>query len=330
MTLTSHTPDVYSTVQLNVSYNPDAECSRWLQFLDEVFEGSRDKVEALQEFFGLCLTRDTKQEKALVCIGEGANGKSVTMYVLEKMLGEENYSSVSLERFDNHHYLADLFGKLANITIETNAKTVIYDSTFKAIVSGDTIHADAKYKKPVKFKPFCKIVVALNNMPRVDDKSDGFFRRLIILRFTRQFKEEEQDKNLKFKLEQELDGIFLWSLEGLRRLNERGHFNERDAIHNEVEEYRRQNNNVMVFITEMCDIDSSLKIPKDDLYKNYSEWCKSNGCYPLSKINFGKEILKHYHSIAGGRDATTRYWIGIGEKNKDDYYDTNDNDGIPF
>jgi len=309
--LIPHTPDVYSSIQLSVNYNPDARCIRWEQMLWEVFRSDRYKVEALQEFFGLCLTRETKYEKSLFCLGEGANGKSVMLHVLQQLLGAENYSAVMLEQLQNFHYTADLFGKLANISLECNAKSSVYDSIFKAVVSGDPIQADAKYRKPFKFRPFCKLVFALNNMPRVDDKTDAFFRRILLIRFTRQFAEAEQDKNLKTKLEAELDGIFLWSLEGLRRLRERGHFNITEAMQAEVLNYRRQNNNALLFVEDACDFVSSSTVLKDRLYVAYRQWCEENGCHPLSKIHFGKDLLKQHPELEEHRDAHGRYWMNI-------------------
>jgi len=210
--LLEHSPKYYFTTQLNVSYKEEAKCPLWTKTLDEIL--SKEKVEVLQEFFGLCLTSETKYEKALFCIGGGANGKSVVLSVLEKIIGVENFSAVSLEKFSNSFYLAQLFGKLVNISIETHAKSEIYDSAFKAIVSGDSITADHKYSKPIKFNPICKLIFSTNNMPRVNDKTPAFFRRLILLRFLRKFEEHEQNENLKYELWEELDGILLWALVG--------------------------------------------------------------------------------------------------------------------
>lgn len=308
-----HSPEIYSTIQLDVSYDGKALCKKWSKTLYEIFKNDREKIQILQEFFGLCLTRDTKYEKALICVGDGANGKSVVLHVLQKLLGEDNYSAIPLEQFANMHYLADLFGRLANISVETNARSSVYDSTFKQVVSGDPIQADAKYKKPIKFRPFSKLIFALNNMPRVDDKTDAFFRRLIILRFNRIFREEEQNKNLKHELEEELDGIFRWALFGLDKLRQRGYFNLPQDMRIEIEEYRRQNNNILLFVEEECSIHWEFEISKDDLYRHYQEWCTQNGYKALSKGKFGKELSKQYQgSIDERRTARERIWVGIG------------------
>jgi len=299
-----HSPEYYSTVQLDVDYNPESTSPKWIKTLSEIFEDDEEKIKVLQEFFGLCLTTETKFEKCLFCVGEGANGKSLILHVLQAILGNQNCSAIPLEQFGNRHYLANLFGKLANISIET------FDSTFKAIISGDSIEADNKYKQPFTFKPFSKLIFALNDLPRVEDKSHGYFRKVIILRFKRRFTEEEQNRNLKDELVEEMDGIFNWCLEGLVRLVERGYFEIGPTITHEIDEYKRENNNVIVFVEEKCEIGLST-IPVDDLYAVYAIWCKDNGHQALSKINFGKELQRQYSNISKSRSNKERVWLGI-------------------
>jgi putative DNA primase/helicase len=313
--LISHSTEFKSTIQLPVNYNPDANCFKWFETMRGIFPDDIEKADLLQEFFGLCLTKDMSQEKALFMIGEGANGKSTILHILQQILGKRNYSSVPLEQFNNPHYIANLHNRLANISIETNAKSSVYDSLMKAVISGDTISADLKFKNVIQFNPFCKLIFALNSMPRVDDKTDAFYRRLIIVRFNRQFQEEEQNKNLKQELEAEMDGIFAWMVNGLKRLRQRGHFELSGGIKQEVSEYRKDNNNVMTFIDEECQIDNNFSISKQALYDSYAQWCKVNGYRGLSKNKFGREIIKHFSDkIRNERDVVgDRVWFGIGK-----------------
>jgi len=309
--LLPHVPEVLSTTQLQVNFEPNATCLKWLKTLDEIFEGDKEKIRLLQEFFGLCLSSETKFEKALFLLGEGANGKSVILFILQRLLGDDNFSAIPLEKFNNHHYLANLFSKLANIAIETSVASSVYDSTFKAIVSGDPITADAKFKHPFVFRPYCKLIFALNNMPRVDDKTSAFFRRLLILRFNKIFQEEEQNKNLKFELLKEIDGILLWSLNGLKSLKERGYFKIPREMEAEIDDYRKDNNNVLLFVEDQCEFDVAFETSKVDLYSHYSSWCKTNNYIPCAKKKFGKELKKAYPKLEESREASKRLWRGI-------------------
>jgi len=312
MRLVPHSADVYSINQLNVTYRDDADCPVWKKSLEQIFENDEERIKLLQEFFGYCLTRENDYEKALFLFGEGANGKSVVLYVLEELIGKENCSSIALEKFNDSHYIARLRDKLVNISLETNAKTNVYDNMFKAIVTGDTISADEKYGQPFQFKPYCKLLFSTNNMPRVGDKTEGYYRRLLILPFNRQFNKEERDPKLKYKIaSSELDGIFLWALNGLKRLRDRGYFEESASMLNVKDEYRKENNNVIIFVEELCVLDAHDDISKDDLYQAYNNWCVDSGYRPLSKITFGRELIRQYASVNKGRCSSARTWKGI-------------------
>ncbi len=312
MKLLPHSANVYSINQLNVTYRENAECLLWQKSLDQIFENDAARIMLLQEYFGYCLTRDNDYEKALFLFGEGANGKSVVLYVLEELIGKDNCSSIPLEKFNDSHYIARLRDKLVNISLETNAKTNVYDNMFKAIVTGDTISADEKYGQPFQFKPYCKLLFSTNNMPRVGDKTEGYYRRLLILPFNRQFSIEERDPKLKHKIvASELDGIFLWSLNGLTRLRKRGYFEESASMQTVKDAYRKENNNVIIFVEEQCVLDAQADVGSDALYVAYRDWCLESEYRPLSKIMFGRELLRQYTVINKGRCGASRRWDGI-------------------
>ncbi len=319
MKLLPHSPDVYSVNQLNVTYREDAECVLWQRSLEEIFENDADRIMLLQEFFGCCLARENDYEKALFLFGEGANGKSVVLYVLEELIGKDNCSSIALEKFNDSHYIARLRDKLVNISLETNAKTNVYDNMFKAIVTGDTISADEKYGQPFQFKPYCKLLFSTNNMPRVSDKTEGYYRRLLILPFNRQFNKEERDPKLKQKISaSELDGIFLWALNGLKRLRERGYFKESASMQSIKDEYRKENNNVIIFVEEMCVLDLRAKVTISTLYSVYDTWCEEFGYRSLGLVTFGRELLRQYPSVGKGRFSSSRLRVGIRLREEDE------------
>ncbi|MGB3113622.1 MAG: phage/plasmid primase, P4 family, partial [Candidatus Omnitrophota bacterium] len=284
----------------------------WVKTLREIFEDDSAQIMLLQEYFGYCLTRDTDYEKSLFLFGEGANGKSVVLYVLEELIGRENCSSIPLEKFNDMHYVARLRDKLVNISLETNAKADVYDNMFKAIVTGDTIAADEKYGQPFQFKPYCKLLFSTNNMPRVKDKTEGYFRRLLVLPFNRQFTVNERDPKLKYKIAgSELDGIFLWALNGLNRLRERGYFKESTSMLAVKDEYRKENNNVIIFVDEVCVIDAHAEVKKDELYQAYHDWCFASGYKALRKIAFGRELQRQHEFVSDARSSYERRWEGI-------------------
>ncbi len=308
-----HSPLFCHLNQLPINYDKNAKCPVWRDTLDKIFQGDQGKINLLQEFFGLCLTDETMYEAALFCVGKGANGKSTVLGVLERLVGEHNCSSVPLEKFSDSHYLADLHGKKVNLSIETSVKSQVYDNALKAIVSGDSITVDKKYEKPFSFKPTCKIVVATNNLPKVQDKTDAFYRRLLVLDFNRVFKPHEQDRTLKGdkgKLAKELDGILLWAIEGLKRLQKRDNFLETPEMIAAKDKYRKENNNVLLFVFSECQLNTSLSIGKTELYDAYKDWCKDNRHLAVNRIEFSNELEASF-DVRDGRKSNVRNLEGI-------------------
>jgi len=123
-TLLPHDKCFYSTIQLKISYDPAAKCPRWEQFLVEVFEGDLERIALIQEFMGYSLVPDTRYEKALLMIGEGANGKSTLLKVWEQLLGSENVSSVTLPNLQDQFHRVTIHRKLLNIAAELNSMTL--------------------------------------------------------------------------------------------------------------------------------------------------------------------------------------------------------------
>jgi len=312
LTLLPHDPKYYSTIQLDVNYLQDAECPVWTKTLEGIFPDSPKRISDLQEYFGYCLTREVKYEKALLLLGEGANGKSTIIRVLQSILGEDNYTSITLDDLKSKHYQARLYGKLVNFGAESLSKGTISDSILKLLVSGDTIEADEKYKGPFTFRPFCKLIFALNRLPRILDKSDGFFRKILIMRFEKQFSDEEQNKDLSNILLSEKDGIFMWAIEGLKRLRARGRFDIDSETKEEISDYRQQNNSILNFAENECFFHPQSMITMHDLHTAYKDWCGAEGFMAFGKNKFGRELTTLYPTISKGKDSSgNRIWVGL-------------------
>jgi putative DNA primase/helicase len=302
--LKAHDKDFLSTIQLPVALDPNATCPRWIRFLDEVLEADTECIAILQEFVGLCLVPDTSYQKALILVGEGANGKSVLLQVVEELLGRQNVCNVALGDLHNEFHRARLVGKLVNISTEINPKTLEKSDYFKSIVTGDSISASHKHKPVFDFRPVCRLIFACNRLPRVRDTSYGFHRRLIIVPFNRKFEGNKADLHLASRLLNELDGIFQWALRGLTRLRDQGHFTGSEATDSALAEYRRLNNPLIAFTEDKCQIVKGIYTQKDDLYEAYKKYIEKHGYQPLNQGNFFKELYAIYPQLKAVRPRT--------------------------
>ena len=286
-----HAKDYFSTIKIGVKFDPDniPSCERWEQFLEETIQ-TEGPIRQMQEFFGYCLTRETRYQKCLLNLGPGADGKSLVSKVLRALCGPENCSSVSFNELQDQFYRASLYNMQVNISTEIGNQAM-ESEFFKAIVTGDPISAAFKNVDPFTFVPFCKLVFATNKLPKVLDNTDGFYRRLLPIKFKQQFLGDNDDKYLEDKLMAELDGIFAWSLIGLMRLQEQDGFTECEETEELLGGYKRLNNPVYAFAEDCLVVgDYEYGETKEGLYKAYRKYCSENGYRTSHRENFFREL----------------------------------------
>jgi len=301
--LKPHTPEYYSTVQINAVYDKEAKCEQFLKYLSDSF--GDEEIRLVQEILGYLLIPVNKAQKSFVFVGAGNAGKSTLLSVAQEiLLGRENVSNVAWQNLNDRFKTAELFGKLANIFADLPSKNIDDNGMFKSITGEDYITVEKKNKAPFSFKPYAKLVFSCNDIPKnYGDRSTAFYRRLIIIRFDKAIPMDKRDTSLMEKLIFETNGIFMWALEGLKRLIQNDYvFSETDRTKYEVEKYRIDSNSVLSFVENYCEIDNKLFVEIKELYARYKEYCNESGLNPVSQIRFGKEIRENYENIITFRE----------------------------
>ena len=304
-TLTEHTPDYYSTIQLNVSYDPNADCPRFKQFLDEFMGGDKGQVRLIQEMLGYFLIPVNLAQKCFVIVGAGGAGKSKLLMVLnELLLGKENVSNVSWQALNERFKTAELFGKLANIFADLPTKNIDDNGIFKALVGEDYLTVEKKNKDPFSFQSNARLLFSCNSIPKnYGDRSDGFYRRLIIIRFNHAVPPEKKDPNLLDKFRVEADGIFLFALEGLRRLMANHYvFSETDINREELQQYREESDSVLSFVKEDCELGADYEVGSTQIYNAYKAYCEECGLKPFSQKQFVSQIIASNDKVSRSVD----------------------------
>jgi len=315
--LEAHSPDFYSRVQLPVTYREDATCPRWIEAVMEFFSDDLQKGEVLQEFFGYCLYPKILFPAALFQIGQGRNGKGVVERILCAMLGQANVSHISLARMEDKFGPAELRDKLLNSTGETESKP-LHVTTFKAAVAGDEIQAEVKYKSDIKFMPIAKHMISMNSFPGLKEKTDAFFRRIIVLEYNQQFDGDQEDKRLSDKLMPEMDGIFKWALDGLRRVLTNEEIITPKAVIRAKKRFKAKVNPVLMYVEEMCTLGEAqqggIRVLPKDLFNSYQEWMEESRLKALGKQNFYEQIYLNYPEVDKKRAShgTREFFYGLG------------------
>lgn len=320
--LEHHDPKYLCLGQIDTLYDPEAQAPVFKKFINEICCNDPERVQVLIEIIGYALTRSIKAEKCFFFCGNGANGKSTLINVLHHLVGRHNISEVSLAMFSENFGLESMVGKYINIVGENEIKGKMLTEKLKAIISGDPITIPRKYKNDLPVNLKCKLIHVVNNLPQVDDTSNGYWRKVMLFPFQATFQGSKMDKYLPGKLKKECSGILNIALTGLRRLEENHYvFSHSDAISKASDQYQLSQKSGVQFITENYDISPTNRILKTKLFNDFLEWAKENGKQSMSSQKFWgmleknwaeNDISYEYRKING-----TRYLLGFSEKIED-------------
>lgn len=219
--LRPHNYKDYSTIQIKANYNPNLNDSNGLifnKFLNEVAPDQDTQI-LLQEILGYSISPLNNAKKSFILYGESNTGKSIFLGLITGLLGQENVSAVPFQQLDNRFSTASLYGKTVNVCADLPKGAINDDSVFKQLTGGDIMKAEFKGQDEFEFVNTAKLIFSTNSLPEnYGDEGNAFYNRLILIPFNQVIPEEKQDKTLNLKLQQELDYIFMWGLEGLERL----------------------------------------------------------------------------------------------------------------
>ena len=306
-----HTARWFDTIKIPYDYNPDAVCLRWIAFLDEVLEGDVERIKLLQQWMGYLLTPDTSRQKFMICAGQGGNGKGVVFSVLTDLLGRDNCSHIPLERFGERFALGATINKLANICGDAAEITKVAEGVLKSYTGEDSMTFERKYRDPITVRPTARLMFSCNRLPFLGDKTQGVWRRLLLMPFQYSVPDSKVNRHLADELRQELPGIFLWAVEGLRSLQSEGDFVQPSICKIATTEYQQDCDPALEFLADYYRSDEFGSVDCGQVYQKYVEWCGQNGYHPANSRNFGKSVKRQFpdSNRKQARAGSTRYYI---------------------
>lgn len=316
--LIPHNRDDMFTYCLDYEYDPAADCPQFKRFISEVLvkDGTTETDHALvklfQELLGYSLTPHVKREVMVWMFGEGGNGKSVAISVIEGLLGPMSMSiDFQTVGTPGNYDLADIPGKRVLFSTEAERNKFMAEGYIKRIVTGDTINTRPIYGSTIRFKSTAKIWWSMNDKPQIRDTTDSMWRRMKLIPFLRKFEEgKNADPELTTKLLAELSGILNWALDGLVRLKVDGKFTQSDAADEAKRQYREEANPVAQWLNTQTCRTSQPNTLAGALFRNYMEWCGQQNEKPVSSTQFGKD-LKRLKVPSERKTAGQLYYLAI-------------------
>lgn len=256
------------------------------KYLDFSISDETDQ-QTFWQYLGYCMTTDTRFQKFLMIKGKGVTGKSIAISFIQHIVGSGNYASMSLQNLNQRFYPTGLFGKLLNACADIPSTAMESVDIIKKAVGEDTLLYEKKGQDPTQFNSYAKLLFSANEMPlNLDDKTNAYYRRLLVLDINRTIPEEEKDSKLKEKMCNESAYAIHMAMLALKQLYTDNHFIESNHSKECIAHLYRSADSVKAFTDDMLCHKVGEKIKRSEVYKMYEEYCEDNGRTPHGKSRF--------------------------------------------
>lgn len=324
--LMAYSSEYRLTSQFRANYravpNSEFKNSRFKRFLDEILDSESQLT--LQEALGLMISPHASEiQQAFVFLGNGKNGKSALMEIMQALIGSNDYiSSIGLSDFSKDFDISQAEGKVCNLVMDDDLAGVKVGAAFKSMICGEAVRVNRK-NKDIKTMAFNMThFFNLNRLPSASDKSDGFYRRFCIIPFNSTFGTEEDFKEgktthvrdpsvTKSIIQDELDIVFHWALEGLFRLKSNNwKLTVSKAAIREMETFKEESDSAYAFFKECIEMCKGVNEAVSAVVLAYDMFCGQNGINkPMAGTALGKQ-LKSF-GIKQGRTSSARFYKDI-------------------
>ena len=330
----------YITTMVNMDYNEDIEPpKRFLQFLNEIFDGDQDLIEYMHRILGYCITGETREQVFFIFGGSGSNGKSVLANVinlflndLSATLSEDALAQKMVEGAPNPSMVQAKDARVVFVN-ENKKRTEFNLSLIKKVSGEDPIKIRTLYSETIEFKAHFKLIFITN--PKLDMGWDehAMRRRVRAIPFNVTFASEDEmdslrragkvlpkDSYLQEKLLVEKESIFRWLVEGAMKWYNEGGLGETPiVVKNYFDDYRKETDSFFNFESTMLSFtgNSDDIIQSDALYRKYIDWCDFNDIAEniiLTLTAFGRRMaeIKKVEKFKG--TGGCYYYRGVKEK----------------
>ncbi len=293
--------------RLNADYDPQQEYpTMWMCFLYELLE--EEDIPTLQEYLGYCLLPINKAQKMLMLIGAGGEGKSVIGYVMKGIFGN-NMVNNSIQKIETNRFArADLEGKLLMVDDDMDMSALPKTNYLKTLITAEeAVDVERKGVQSYQAQLYARFLCFGNGaLTALHDRSNGFYRRQIILTTKPRRPDRKDDPFLKEALLTEKSAIVNWMIEGLNRLVSNDfHFTLSQKARENLKEQAAKTDSVTAFLSSQGYIarEPQGAASTRSLYAAYKNWCEDNAEIPLTLRSFCTQLSQKTQEL--GLKATT-------------------------
>ena len=294
-----HDRDDLITKMLPVSHDPAAKCPRFIAFMNRFLP--KDAVRAfVQVAAGLGLL-GVPVQRVIFHYGNGANGKSVFLETIVRVLGhlaaslptEAIIGTGERQGGQASPELARLFNVRFVRVLELPADEPLKEAVVKKLTGGEAIPVRNLFKGYFDFQPVFIAHMSGNGYPKITGTDNGIWRRIAVVHWPVTLEEHEQRdfEEVVQELVAEAPGILNWLIEGAKRYLVEGLVTPPE-VKAATKEYRDEMDKVGPFIDACVREAPGQHVRARSMYHAYESWALANGEKPVFETRFGREAKK--------------------------------------
>jgi putative DNA primase/helicase len=252
--------------------------------------------ELVQQYCGYSLVGDTRHQTAQVWCGFGSNGKSILLKIMQEL--HQKTAAIRLDKMEQFG-LASITDASLAVSAET-PKRGINEQMLKACITSDPVVLESKGKNEFTYRPTAKWIIACNRFPRIQDETDGVFRRLQIINWKVQFDSHNRiDRLDEIIINNELHHVVNWCLAGLQRLLKQGKFILPASVLANTQQEKESSNTVLTFTQDymMNYSHTGQTIAKEVVFKKYQTYCEEQGHMACGTAEFWSRMYAVFSQL---------------------------------
>lgn len=322
-------PNYFITSKLATKYNENA--LKNIENIKEVFDVDRwlnsiacdnsEIVKLYWEIFAEAINPNHTREKMVILYGEGNNGKGTFQTLITNLIGLKNISTLTPHDFSGEFKLEMLQGKVCNIGDDISNKYLDDMSNLMSIITGDPVTVNRKGKSIITARYKILNIFSANRLPRVRNKSQGTYRRLLIVPFNADFNGQIQDRRIKDEFLNDktvLEYVLYKTLHWVCFEK----FTIPKVSEELLEEYKENNDYLYSFLKDWYierNLNDIERVPLSLVRTEFKNYLNTNYYDYKFTNSFGKDVVTHlnnYHKNQGCKFKIERSKIRNEDKRK--------------
>jgi len=284
------------TFEIECDYLENNTLEHAKKFFNDIMLNNQENINYLQYILGYSLTGEVNLRSLIILYGQGSNGKSVLLEMIQKIMGKKFCKTIDKKVFvkiecssSHSDHLAQIHGTRIALFSESEENDRLNEGQIKALTGSDEISTRRIYGSTFTFKAVAKYFIITNHKP-IFNLSQAMIDRVKYIPFNARFI-NNPTKNNEFKKDDTfidklksiyLSEIFTFLVDGAFEYYKNPVITVPKNIQKVTDENLNELDTVADFIKNNIETKEGSNIKKSELYEYYELYCKSEGTKSLT------------------------------------------------